>query len=261
MKKGMAKHIFVVALALCAPILPCSLQAQSFLDYDLHLNMESPLPVQSRSAGLSRHYELTFGNQMLESTPEVHLDIDETIISTVSEVSEKSIGVAPVITLNNCYQTNAIGYKDSSDNSLSISGDTGRWQIYGEFEQKYFTQIDSDKNYHARGGFGDALRASTREGSESTLQLQDDMKTSVSSSYYLEAVYSFKPNLKGRVAFKHSSIDTFETEKTIQFEGIVEPKPNVQIKAGIDNEFGPENGAEAKTPKDTRVYTEFILKF
>ncbi|MDD2624127.1 MAG: hypothetical protein PHF29_05305 [Candidatus Riflebacteria bacterium] len=253
----MAKRYFVLVLALCALVLPRSLQAQVYLDYDFRLKIESPADVEEKNSEFSRHYELTFGNPMLEPTSEIHLDIDDTITSTVSEKT----GVEPVITLNNCYQTNAIGYKNSSDNSLSISGDAGRWQIYGEFEQKYFTQIDADKGYQARSGFGEGFRGSIRGASEGDLQSQDEMKTSVSSSYYLEAVYSFKPNLKGRVAFKHSSIDTFETEKTIQVEGIVEPKPNVQIKAGIDNEFGPENGAEAKTPKDTRVYTEFILKF
>lgn len=255
MRKDKVKRLVICAIALFVLVLPCTLNAQSFSEYDLHLNMDSSFP-DKQVDPFSRHFELSLGNQMVESPSNIDFEFDENV-SAVS--SDRHLNKGPVITLNNCYQMNAIGYKDISDNGFAIAGDTGKWQIYGKFEQKYVTQLDTEKSYQDRSVANMGFRGSSRSLMAS--DASDDFKTSVSSSYSLEAVYSFKPTLKGRVAFKHSAIDTFDSEKTIQLEGVVEPKPNVQIKAGFDNEFGPELGNESKSPKDTRVWTEFILKF
>lgn len=166
--------------------------------------------------------------------------------------------LSPVITLNNSYESNAIGFDDSASSGLSIAGTNGRLQIYGEYEQKHTPQITFSPNEPRTGilrGSAVAPVPGTPDQPESR-----EKAAALASRYYLEAIYSFKPTLKGKVSFKRSMIDTFESEEKLQVEGIVDATSNVQIKAGFDNEVRPEV-TEPKSNKDTKVWTEFILKF
>ena len=166
--------------------------------------------------------------------------------------------LSPVITLNNSYESNAIGFNDSASSGLSITGTNGRLQIYGEYEQKHTPQITFSKNISGAG----TLRGSAVTPVPGTPDQPEshEKAAALASRYYLEAIYSFKPTLKGKVSFKRSMIDTFESEEKLQVEGIVDATSNVQIKAGFDNEVRPEV-TEPGSNKDTKVWTEFILKF
>jgi hypothetical protein len=55
-------------------------------------------------------------------------------------------------------------------------------------------------------------------------------------------------------------VDTIDSEEKLEFEGVVEANRNVLIKAGYNNETRPEVN-EPKATKDSKVWTEFILKF
>jgi len=168
--------------------------------------------------------------------------------------------LTPIITLNNSYEDNAIGFNDSNSSGLSIAGGNNRLQIYGEFEQRHTPQLSLQPGIPERSD--SAIRASAGEikpasGDQTEIH---DKNAALASRYYLEAVYSFKPTLKGKVSFKRSMIDTFESEEKLQVEGIVEANRNVLIKAGYNNEVRPEV-AEPRSSNDTKVWTEFILKF
>ena len=73
--------------------------------------------------------------------------------------------------------------------------------------------------------------------------------STISSDYYLEAIYSFKPTLKGKVAFKKTVIDTFDSKENIEVEGIVDASSDVSIKAGYSNENRPEVESKASGEK------------
>ncbi len=162
----------------------------------------------------------------------------------------------PVITLNNSYEDNAIGLNDSSSSALSLSGKTGRLSFYGEYNQSNLTLGPGTQNT------SDNIMSSTRAsiGNVSNTSIESNISPSaISSDYYLEAVYSFKPTLKGKVAFKKTVIDTFDLKENVEVEGIVDATSDVSIKAGYSNENRSE--IESKTPKEKKVWTEFILKF
>ncbi len=262
-----ARRKFIVGLvAFLALLLPCTVSAQSLSDYELQLSLssyESGYSLERNFSAYPGEENPLFSNyitNVLGSEDLTAINISENMESIeIEEVEVEDIVSTkiPSITINNSYESRILNAQEEADSSFAIKSDRGRWKIYGSFEQKYFTQVD-DKIYQDRSQGQSFLRGAARTSKDDAA---DELKTSVSSSYYLEAVYSFKPTVKGRVALKHSQIDTFDTEKTIQFEGIVEPKPNVQIKAGFDNELGAESNAENKGAKDTRVWTEFILKF
>lgn len=169
---------------------------------------------------------------------------------------------APTITLSSSYEDNAIGPNDPSAESLSIRSESGRLRVYGELEQQRINALATQNP----GGFGNSgtpgIRASVNVKANDGQQKPEPHEASaaLASRYYLEAVYSFKPTLKGKVSFRRSMIDTFESEEKLQVEGIVDANQNIQIKAGYNNEVRPEV-TDTKSSKDTKVWTEFILKF
>lgn len=168
--------------------------------------------------------------------------------------------LSPVITLNNSYEDNSIGFNDSASSGLAIAGGNSRLQIYGEFEQRHTPQFQILQSNTER--IDTPIRASVNEIKQANGEQNEihDKNAALASRYYLEAVYSFKPTLKGKVSFKRSMIDTFESEEKLQVEGIVEANRNVLIKAGYNNEVRPEV-TEPRSSNDTKVWTEFILKF
>lgn len=160
------------------------------------------------------------------------------------------------LTLNNAYSEPS----EMSEEGLRISSESGRLQVYGEYEQKQVPQIIADFSQIRGQTSSSNLRAAIAEHGNAGESEPTDKNSALASRYYLEAVYSFKPTLKGKVSFKRSMIDTFESEEQLQVEGIVEAGRNILIKAGYNNEVRPEV-SEPRSSKDTKVWTEFILKF
>lgn len=278
MKKSLKLQVFFLALAffVLAPV--C--HAQTSRNLDLQLNRDKKL----RHSSIPRkgEFKLSLGSQMFTADDAQNGNNQPgpltTAFSDLSEdnshdrdISFSGSGLklrssrnmtrkisGPVITLNNSYENNAIGFNDSASSGLAIAGENGRLRVYGEFEQQHSAQIPINETSVVNPG---AIRAST-QGTIPAQEQSDphDRNAALSSRYYLEAIYSFKPTLKGKVSFKRSMIDTFESEEKLQVEGIVEATRNVLIKAGYNNEVRPEV-TEPKSNKDTKVWTEFILKF
>ncbi len=169
---------------------------------------------------------------------------------------------APTITLSSSYEDNAIGPNDPAAESLSIRGESGRLRVYGELEQQRITPLTTQNpgNFSDSGNSGLRASVNARETEGQQKPEPHEASAALASRYYLEAVYSFKPTLKGKVSFRRSMIDTFESEEKLQVEGIVEANQNILIKAGYNNEVRPEV-TDTKSSKDTKVWTEFILKF
>ena len=261
----MRKHTKInvlLIMAFLAMFSVCSANAQSVSNYDLQLNLdtESNLQQPELSIPVSQgQFQLTLVINVDNNISEDNSEFDYTSYLP----AETSItGYNPVITIDNSYYSNETSQDGSQKNgSFTLSDGTGKWQFSGAFERKYFNQLDGgDKSSNNVSGTG--LRASVAESSETASSESADFKTSLASSYHLEVVYRFKPTVKGKVSFTQSTIDDYDTGKSIQAEAIVESRPNVQIKAGVQSKF--ENDAMAgdvNLGKDNKVYTEFILKF
>ena len=169
----------------------------------------------------------------------------------------------PTITLSSSYEENAIGLTDTTAESLSIRGESGRLLLYGQLEQQRLaalTRPTTKPDYSSEKN--PLLRASVRASDNNDSQRPEahEKNAALASRYYLEAVYNFNPSLQGKVSFRRSMIDTFDSEEKLQVEGIVEANRNMLIKAGYNNEIRPEI-TDTKSSKDTKVWTEFILKF
>lgn len=177
-----------------------------------------------------------------------------------SSLNKKQKHFLTTITLNNSYTEPTGNFNTAETDGLAISSESGRLKVYGSFDKRVVPQVyameapNQDQAAGARNIRGSIIE-SPGENPEPT-----DKNAAMSSRYYLEAVYNFKPTLKGKVSFKRSMIDTFESEEALQLEGIVEANRNVLIKAGYNNEVRPE-ASEPRSTTDTKVWTEFILKF
>ncbi|HAE39648.1 MAG TPA: hypothetical protein DCG57_13580 [Candidatus Riflebacteria bacterium] len=284
--------VFAVVLALLMPAE--LLYAQKIDDLSLHLNRSpgSTRHRKSKPVPGNGEFKLSLGSQLfaeeeiLRPTEKPTSEISRIeIVETFSDFGESNASrlqlrppaqlklrasrtteqrrFAPTITLSSSYEDNSIGPNDPSANSLSIGGETGRLSVYGQFEQQHITTFSAQSNEaFSNPANGNAIRASVVENENGGQQNPEphEKSAALASRYYLEAVYSFKPTLKGKVSFKRSMIDTYESEEKLQVEGIVDANQNIQIKAGYKNEVRPEV-TDTKSSKDTKVWTEFILKF
>ncbi len=268
------KFILAVVMSLLAS-LPVS-YAQSLdpiSDFKLNseVNSTEDLDSVTTSSDLFKsEFNLSLGSQMLDyqnsskvfPSEAEHIDTGFSGLNLNIDFSDKLYKTndqhdfASVITLNNSYVDNAIGFGDSTVPSLSISGQKGRLSLYGEYNQSNLSIGSGENNTSSRAN--SSVRASTNNISNTVVN-DNLISSTVSSDYYLEAVYSFKPSLKGKVAFKKSVIDTFDLKENVEVEGIVEATSDVSIKAGYSNESHPE--VEKKSSKEQKVWTEFILKF
>lgn len=232
---------------------------------------ESPVA----SSNFVSEYKLSLGSQMLSyqrgsqvfPSEAEHIDTGFKGVSSV-DVDESKIVKSgsfvefggSVITLNNSYEDNAIGFNENQNSTLTFSGRSGRLSLRGGYNQTAMI-VESVETDSVNNSTMASVRGSIREGS-ANLSLDSNDKnlgTSLSSNYYLEAMYNFKPNLKGKVAFKKTLIDTFESKENVAVEGIVDATSDVSIKAGYSNEIRPE--VETNVPREKKVWTEFILKF
>ncbi|MBP5468971.1 MAG: hypothetical protein J6Z11_06960 [Candidatus Riflebacteria bacterium] len=243
-------------------------------DFKLNSETESSqvLESSSKSNYFENEYNLSLGSQMLSyqntskvfpseaehiETGFVGLNLNKDLNDSFSKSGNQK-DFTSVITLNSSYEDNAIGFGDSSSN-LSLSGKSGRLSFYGEYNQSNLS-IGSGNPQSTNNNVVSTSRASISNTPGANISPDDSVNpTAISSDYYLEAVYSFKPTLKGKVAFKKTVIDTFDLKENVEVEGIVEASSDVSIKAGYSNESRPE--VEKKPSKEQKVWTEFILKF
>ena len=278
MKNSRKNLILAVVLSLLATV-PCSyaqnVDIDEISDFKLNSTEESSKGasvIPSKSEFLDGEFNLSLGSQMLsyQNTSKIFpseaehietgfegfdskIEFDDSVVKLNSKGQREFF---PVITLNNSYEDNAIGLNDSGNSALSLSGQTGRLSFYGEYNQSNLTLGTGRQNS------SDIIMPSARAsmGSVTNTSIETNANPSaISSDYYLEAVYSFKPTLKGKVAFKKTVIDTFDLKENVEVEGIVDASSDVSIKAGYSNENRSE--VESKTPKEKKVWTEFILKF
>ncbi|MBQ3643843.1 MAG: hypothetical protein II961_04520 [Candidatus Riflebacteria bacterium] len=276
MKKSSKNLVLTIVLSLLA-VVPCS-YAQSIDDIsDFKLNgVDEPakesVNTTSKSSLFSGEFNLSLGSQMLDyqntnrifSSEEKHIETGFEGFNSKIEFDEPSVkfnsenqrDFVSVITLNNSYESNAIGFNDTNS-YLTLTGKSGRLSFYGEYNQSNLT-IGSGKDYSSENNIMPSARASMGDVTNTSIDSNINPST-ISSDYYLEAIYSFKPTLKGKVAFKKTVIDTFDSKENIEVEGIVDASSDVSIKAGYSNENRPE--VESKTSGEKKVWTEFILKF
>lgn len=283
MKKSRKNILLAVVLSLLTSVqfsyaqsLDDSASLKEISDFKLNSETESTQVIESSSKSnfFENEYKLSLGSQMLSyqntskvfpseaehiETGFVGLNLNKDLNDSFNKTGNQK-DFASVITLNSSYENNAIGFGDTSSN-LSLSGKSGRLSFYGEYNQSNLsigsgnqqTTTTSDKVVTTS-------RASFSNTPNAVVSPDDTVNpTAISSDYYLEAVYSFKPTLKGKVAFKKTVIDTMDLKENVEVEGIVEASSDVSIKAGYSNESRPE--VEKKTSKEQKVWTEFILKF
>lgn len=281
MKNSRKNIILAVVLSLLTSVqfsyaqsLDDSAPIKEISDFKLNSETESSqvLESSSKSNYFENEYNLSLGSQMLSyqntskvfpseaehiETGFVGLYLNRDLNDSFSKTGNQK-DFASVITLNSSYEDNAIGFGDSSSN-LSLSGKSGRLSFYGEYNQSNLS-IGSGNQQTTSNNVVSTSRASISNTPGANISPDDSVNpTAISSDYYLEAVYSFKPTLKGKVAFKKTVIDTFDLKENVEVEGIVEASSDVSIKAGYSNESRPE--VEKKPSKEQKVWTEFILKF
>ena len=277
MKNSLKNLVLAVVLSLLANV-PNSyaqnIDVDEISDFKLNTTAEetsNSVVIPDKAELLKGEFNLSLGSQMLsyQNTSKIFpsdaehietgfegfdskIEFDDSVVK-LNPNSQRDF--MPVITLNNSYEDNAIGFNDSGNSSLSLSGKTGRLSIYGEYNQSNLAIGSGIQNSE---NIVPSARASI--GNVTTTSVETNVNpTKISSDYYLEAVYSFKPTLKGKVAFKKTVIDTFDLKENVEVEGIVDASSDVSIKAGYSNENRSE--IESKTPKEKKVWTEFILKF
>ena len=277
MKKSRKNLVLTIVLSLLA-VVPCSYaqSIDSISDFKLNGVDESTkdqvISSSNKSSLFSGEFNLSLGSQMLDyqntnkifSSEEKHIETGFEGFNSKIEFDEPSVkfnsenqkDFVSVITLNNSYDNNAIGFNDNSSSYLTLTGKSGRLSFYGAYNQSNLT-IDSGNNSSDKNIMSSA-RASMGDVTNTSIDSNINPST-ISSDYYLEAIYSFKPTLKGKVAFKKTVIDTFDSKENIEVEGIVDASSDVSIKAGYSNENRPE--VESKTSGEKKVWTEFILKF
>lgn len=244
-------------------------------EFKLNGNIAVEEKILNTNKEIANEYKLSLGSQMLNyqnpsrvyPSEAKHIETGFKGLTTTDSVEEVIVKDTPtfeigsVITLNNSYEDNSIGYNDSSITGISFTTKTGRFDLRGSYSQSNMPMSLASSEPSASGSeVAASVRASMgSELSPSTSSPKESVEASLASDYYLEAVYNFKPTLKGKVAFKKSMIDTFESKENVEVEGIVDATSDVSIKAGYSEENRPE--IETKNSKEKKVWTEFILKF
>lgn len=252
-----------------------TLESAEINEFKLNGNIAVEEKILNTNKEIANEYKLSLGSQMLNyqnpsrvyPSEAKHIETGFKGLTTTDSVEEVIVKDTPafeigsVITLNNSYEDNSIGYNDSSITGISFTTKTGRFDLRGSYSQSNMPMSLASSEPSASGSeVAASVRASMgSELSPSTSSPKESVEASLASDYYLEAVYNFKPTLKGKVAFKKSMIDTFDSKENVEVEGIVDATSDVSIKAGYSEENRPE--IETKNSKEKKVWTEFILKF
>lgn len=183
------------------------------------------------------------------------------VSSSLSKDAQDERRFSSTLTLTTGY--NDLDLLNAERNELRLEKRMGKFKILGEFEKRDITRIPVPVT-NRNGNFSANANTPLIRGSVINNPInendQQNKNTALASRYYLEAVYNFQPKVQGKVSYKRSMIDTIESEEELQVEGIVEANRNILIKAGYNNETRPEIN-EPKATKDSKVWTEFILKF
>lgn len=280
MKNSRKNIVMAVALTLLGvaqfsyaqSIIPESAEINEF---KLNGNIAVEEKILNTNKEIANEYKLSLGSQMLNyqnpsrvyPSEAKHIETGFKGLTTTDSVEEVIVKDTPVfeigsvITLNNSYEDNSIGYNDSSITGISFTTKTGRFDLRGSYSQSNMPMSLASSEPSASGSeVAASARASMgSELSPSTSSPKESVEASLASDYYLEAVYNFKPTLKGKVAFKKSMIDTFDSKENVEVEGIVDATSDVSIKAGYSEENRSE--VETKNSREKKVWTEFILKF
>lgn len=280
MKNSRKNIVMAVALTLLGvaqfsyaqSIIPESAEINEF---KLNGNIAVEEKILNTNKEIANEYKLSLGSQMLNyqnpsrvyPSEAKHIETGFKGLTTTDSVEEVIVKDTPVfeigsvITLNNSYEDNSIGYNDSSITGISFTTKTGRFDLRGSYSQSNMPMSLANSEPSASGSeVAASARASMgSELSPSTSSPKESVEASLASDYYLEAVYNFKPTLKGKVAFKKSMIDTFDSKENVEVEGIVDATSDVSIKAGYSEENRSE--VETKNSREKKVWTEFILKF
>ena len=284
MKKLYTTRILFLLAMLC--FLASNVFAQQNLELDLKLKNKNLLPPAPESG----EFNLSLASQMFES--QISNDTEDTepirFVSAISDIefnenlksnSEaeelftrldpdviqfadpiESDEFASTLTLNNGYNTQTLR---SNSDSLSIEKRMGKFKLLGKYEQKAITRIPVSSN-RSNSGYTNLTGENRLRGSiispSDNPDTPQNRSSALASKYYLEAVYSFQPKVQGKVSYRRSMIDSLQAREELQVEGVVETGKDVLIKAGYNNETRPEIN-EPKATKDSKVWTEFILKF
>lgn len=232
-----------------------SLDSQLFERSLLDESLEKPDTTLTGLESQKENAELELHNfsDPLAAFPRAEPDFDESLAASSRNFSS-------TLTLTNGYSQ--LSLNENSNESLRLEKKLGKFKILGEFEQQTITRIPLPEG-NTTSFIANANQPLTRASLINSPSAETDLQSknsALASRYYLEAVYSFKPTVQGKLSYRRSMVDTIESEEKLQFEGVVEANRNVLIKAGFNNETRPEVN-EPKATKDSKVWTEFILKF
>ncbi len=274
----MFKHPYKRVLLMLATIFLPALCAVA--QQDLKLNLKNKTRSKFVPAPRSGEFKLSLDSQLLE-TNLAALGIDGRNITSIAaptlDLKRFNLveGFTPEVYNDNSANeerrfsstlTLTTGYSDLSVedpelNRLRIEKQLGKFKILGEIEQQRITRIPlPEKSPGFSANANTALTRASIVNSDLADSSTQNKTSALASRYYLEAIYNFKPTVQGKLSYRRSMIDTIESEEELQFEGIVEANRNIMIKAGYNNETRPEVN-EPKATKDSKVWTEFILKF
>jgi hypothetical protein len=184
--------------------------------------------------------------------------------STFSRQESRDFGS---LTLTATYLQDQFGRTSPTPATVGAARRLGRWAIYGEFSNKSRPDSPTPPPIVQPAAIQPEilmnrapLAPEVAQPTVSTTPSADSSEIPTAQNYYLEATYNFKPSVKGKVSYKRSHIDALEGNENLQVEGIVDTGSNMQIKAGYRNKTNPDY-RDQKPANDTKVWTEFILKF
>lgn len=176
--------------------------------------------------------------------------------------------LTPTLTWNTGYLHDAPNLIDAG---IGVGRRRGRWAVYGKFARRDIpplpTVAPTDRTAvpmppRTRANIsvfnGQAAQAGRRPLDPHGLT--DPVSSFFRDNYYLEAIYNFLPSFQGKVSYNRAVAETLDENEKLQVEGTVEAGKDVLIKAGYRNERLPEL-EHRRNSQDTKVWTEFILKF
>ncbi|MBF0546250.1 MAG: hypothetical protein HQM08_17535 [Candidatus Riflebacteria bacterium] len=169
------------------------------------------------------------------------------------------------LTLTAGYVEEPKGWGAPKSKTFGAGTNGARWSIYGQVgqEQPFLVPIaTAQQTGEIRAKMLSNVSEAFQPPNKADFSSSGDPKgmPQVINNYYLEAVYKFRPSIKGKVSYERSQFDSLEKNENVQVEGVVETGPNVMIKAGYRNQTTPE-ASDKSNQGDKKVWTEFILKF
>jgi len=192
-------------------------------------------------------------------------------LSHVRRVVSRDIG--STLTLTAGYIEGNDASKPSDARAIGAKTRLGRWSVYGEFAREETSRLTLDLRNGAAGGepVRPLLNRTINPGGAGSLR---DARLTLPSTdlpegganpldrYYLEAVYSFRPTVQGKVSYQRALIDASTRREDLRLEGSVETGRDTLLKAGFRNQTSPDAREPSTRPvNDKKVWTEFILKF